>query len=174
MCAKAGARLLSVQTVAGGQRAYRIDCGTHANKVRLLDLLATYDAGDPDVRGLGELCAGAHRGDPWQTMAAAQRLVQSHVTHIDEPVETFTHTMRTLELGRGDCDDSARAVCAILRSVGVPARLRTIGTPPRHVYAEGQTEDGRWHPLEATIDAKPGEPPLAAAERLGITGREDL
>lgn len=174
ICAATGCTVRRVQTVAGGQHAYTIECHTHANKVKLLDALAHYDSRDAEVRGLGEMFSSYHGGDADRTMAELQRWMQRAVTHIQEPTETFTHTMRTIEIGRGDCDDQARAVAAILRSIGIPARLVTLGRPPRHVYAQGQRTDGQWCDLETTVRAYPGESPLAAAKRLGIKGRDDL
>jgi len=173
MCARTGCTLRRAHNVGGGHAAYTIECHTHPNKVALLDELASYDATCPEVRALAERLSQAAGGDAMRTAAGIHRLVQGRVRHIHEAGEVFTHTMRTLEVGRGDCDDTARAIVALLRAIGIPANLRTVGNPPRHVYAEAQI-DGRRCPLEATIAANPGEPPLVAARRLGIRNRDDL
>ena len=172
ICARVGARLVRAHRVDRGHAAFEIDCGSHATKVRLLDELAHYDARSPEVRALAERISEQAGGDPAAIAAAVQRLVQLRVRHIFEAGEVFAHTMRTLEVGRGDCDDTARAIAAILRAIGVPAELVTIDDPPRHVYAAAIL-DGRRVPLEATIDAMPGEDPQAAARRLGLA-RADL
>jgi len=163
----------AMDTPHGPHRAYSIECHSHENKVALLDKLADFDSRSPEVRSLAEQIAQRCGGDTIQTMRGLHHMVKAQVRHIIEPGEIFTHTMRTLEVGRGDCDDTARALVALLRSIGIPARLKTIGWPPRHVYAEGQDDAGAWWPLEATIDAATGEDPLAAAKRLGIL-RDDI
>lgn len=172
MCRRTGCTLKRAHRLDGGHWGFTIECHTHANKVALLDELADYDARCPEVRALAERIAQAAGGDAMRTAAGIHRLVQGRVRHIHEAGEVFTHTMRTLEVGRGDCDDTARAIVAMLRAMGIRAHLTTIGNPPRHVYAEAEIE-GRRFPLEATINARPGEHPIDAAKRLGIM-REDL
>ncbi len=173
ICAATGCELRGVEQVFDGTPAYNIECHTVENKVRLLATLAEYDARTADVRRLAERVAQLTKGEPWPTICALHAAVRDSVRHIGEVRETFSPTMRTLELGIGDCDDSARALMALLRALGFKAGLRTLGTPPKHVACV-VWHDGAWRWLETTIQAYPGEHPIAARDRLKPRGRSDL
>jgi transglutaminase-like putative cysteine protease len=149
--------------------------------VRFLANLAEYDAHTPDVRRAAErVVALAGARSALDQAAALHRYVRDRVTFTFEPRETFSPTMRVLELGLGDCDDSARALLALLRSLGHTAGLQTLPCydgsadyEPTHVACVVRTERG-WQWLEATIAAEPGEHPQLAANRLGVRGRGDI
>jgi len=168
----AGCRVVASHRLHDGTVAHELGCHSHAAKVRFLDLLAEWDSLQPDVRRTAEqICRGSrHQLDQ---IAALHRMVRDGVLHTDEPRETFTAPMYVLRNGVGDCDDTARLLLALLRSLGLSGRLGTLGSPPRHVAAQVQLA-GAWWWLETTIDAEPGEHPLDAAKRLGITTRGDL
>ena len=157
--------------------AHRVACASHAAKVQLLANLAEYDARTPDVRRAAELAATGAK-TPGEQIAALHARVRDGVIFTRENVETFSPTMRTLDLGMGDCDDSARALLALLRSLGFEAGLQTLpamgsGITPRHVAAQVR-HGGSWRWLETTLAARPGEHPLAAARRLGVAARTDI
>ena len=160
-----------------GSWAHRIECRSHRAKVKFLANLAEYDSRTPDVRRAAErIVAGAKNGQ--QQIEALHRHVRDHVTFTRERVETFSPTMYTLDMGIGDCDDTARALMALLRSLGFEAGVQTLpeaqtGRVPLHVAAQVK-HNGRWQWLETTIKAEPGEHPMAAARRLGINTRPDL
>ena len=167
-----GCRVTRTHHLFDGENAYQIECPTHRAKVRLLSALADYDAATPDVRRAAEyIAAGATSA--WGQIAALHAYVRDHVVFTREPVETFSPTMHVLEVGAGDCDDSARALVALLRSLGHHADVATLGDPPQHAAAAVHY-DGEWRWLEATIDARPGEHPIDAAKRLGVKMRPDL
>jgi transglutaminase-like putative cysteine protease len=168
----AGCRVSAVHRLEDGTLAHDLECRTHAAKVALLDALATWDARQPDVRRAAEMAAAGARTSLEQ-IAALHRLVRDGVLYTDEPIETFSPPMRVLRVGIGDCDDQARLLLALLRSLGHSARPATLGSPPTHVGAQVQL-GGVWYWLETTIAAEPGEHPLAAAHRLGIETREDI
>lgn len=146
--------------------------------MRLLANLAEYDSRTPDVRRAAERMVRGARNQ-WQQIEALHRHVRDGVTFTRERVETFSPTMHTLEAGVGDCDDTARALMALLRSLGFEAGVQTLpeietGRVPLHVAARVR-HGGRWHWLETTLKgAQPGEHPLAAARRLGVHTRPDL
>lgn len=156
-----------------GELAYEIRLRSHADKVALLDALASFDARDPRVRRVAEHLTAPARQSPSAAVEALHAAVRDGVAFAPELVETFQHTLRTIETARGDCDDSTRALVALARSIGIPARLATLGTPPTHVYPELHAT-GTWLPAEPSIPAQLGEHPLAAAARLGIQTRPDI
>lgn len=177
----AGCRIVESYQLHDGSWAHDIRCESNASKVKFLAELAEYDAHVPDVRRLAELVvqrAGATT--PIDQAAALHAFVRDGVTFTKEIRETFSPTMRTIELALGDCDDSARALLALLRTLGHRAGLETIppwrdadAYNPVHVAAQLWTPTG-WQWLETTIAAEPGEHPLEAKQRLGVTGREDI
>jgi hypothetical protein len=172
----AGCEIEQSEQLLDGSYAHRIGCRNHAAKVRLLELLAEHDSTLPDVRRLAELVA-AGAADTAEQLQRLQSFVQSRVTFTSERDETFTATMRTLAHGLGDCDDSSRALMALVRSLGIPCRLRTLPDSPDaiplHVAPQAKL-DGRWIWLEPSIAAQLGEHPLAAARRLNIHTRPEL
>jgi hypothetical protein len=91
--------------------------------------------------------------------------------------------VRTLAGGYGDCGNSSRAIIALARLHGYPARLRAFARhwplepgplartyyAPGHVAAQiGDPRTNTWEWAEVTLDAHYGEHPLAAARRLRI------
>jgi hypothetical protein len=161
------------QTLGDGSTAYELKCPNHPAKVRLLAELAEYDSKHPEVIRLAEKLAALGDGDPWTIAQIVHAFVRDGVRHLPEPREKFQPTMRTLALGIGDCDDTSRAVMALLRAAGLRGGLLTLGNPPRHVSAAIQLQ-GNWRWLDASLAARPGEHPITAAKRLGLSVRQDL
>ena len=157
----------------GGDLSYRFECPNHRSKLRVLDELATIDACDPWVASRARAIAADALGDRLQTLLAAHRYVRDGVEFIEEPCETFQAARLTLSSQVGDCDCSALALAALLRSLGYVVRFGTLASPPTHVAVQVLWE-GRWEWLETTMKAEPGEHPLAARERLGADDRPDL
>lgn len=168
-----GGRIVALHQNFLTEPAYEIELPSHAAKVALLDDLASYDAEDPGVRRWAEVLVSDSYGDAHRTAQELHRHVREGVTFAPEKVETFQHTLRTLGTQRGDCDDSVRALAALARSIGVPARLVTMGDPPTHVWAQLGVA-GVWWDAETTLPhAQLGEHPLAAKARSGAA-RQDI
>lgn len=140
----------------------------------LLCRLAEQDAQTPDVAELA-MWARSQCLDEEALARFLHAFVQERVTFAREPGERFAGTAATLAYGVGDCDDSARALYALYRAAGLPARLCFLVQEgqPAHVFCQVQT-GGRWDNAETTLPAEFGEAPLEAAERLGIQVRPDL
>lgn len=165
---------LAVAHRFGGERAYELQLPSHAAKVQLLDRLATYDAKHPTVRRLAEWLTEPAGSDELAVARALHAAVRDGVRFVDEPTETFQHTLRTWQTEQGDCDDSTRALVALARSIGMDARLQTLGNPPRHVWCQLGAEGQWWH-AETSLAAELGEHPLDAGRRLGVLPeRSDL
>jgi hypothetical protein len=94
--------------------------------------------------------------------------VRDTVRYIEDGIEQYQPTMTTLRLG-GDCDDSARALVALAKSVGLQARLVA---PPGLNHALAEIHDGKaWRLAETTLRAaRYGEEPRAALRRLRAEG----
>lgn len=170
---KHGAKVERAYTLPDGEPAWLLALPSHRAKVALLDDLATLDSLSPLVRRYAERVV---HGAPTRVdqILRLHAHVRDTVVHTDEPIETFSPTLWVLESRVGDCDDSTRALCALLRSLGHHARMATLGDPPRHVAAQARLPSGEWIWLETTLRAFPGEHPLDAAHRLGIKTRSDL
>lgn len=167
-----GAELAGAYGLPGGRHAFLLMFRSHAGKVNYLDELAWLDAYNPALRRLAEqIVAGARsrKEQVWRLHA----FVRDNVVHTPEPIETFSPPLWVLATRVGDCDDTARALCALLRALGFEASIDTLGRPPKHVAALVWLEE-RWCWLETTVKAYPGEHPLAAARRLGMRERSDL
>jgi hypothetical protein len=88
-----------------------------------------------------------------------------------EPVETFQSARLTMHLGAGDCDDHARLLVALARSAGVEAELVFFNDGEQPVHGVGLLRDAdSWWWAETTINARFGEPPLEAIDRLKAEG----
>lgn len=172
---RAGCKVLEAVRLFDGGWAYRVGCSSHDAKVAFLAELADYDARSPNVRRLAELVV-AEASDTAEQAARLQAFVQQRVTFTGERDETFSPTMHTLAQGLGDCDDSARALMALARSLAIPTKLATLpegGSVPLHVAPQVRIK-GKWLWVEPSIAAELGEHPLAAARRLGVKTRPEL
>jgi len=150
----------------GGGSAHEVPIEHNSDRLRYLNTLARRDAESPHVRRYAErIQRGA--GSPLKQIAALHGWVRDRILYTGEQRETFTHPVKVLRYGVGDCDDSARLLVAMLRSLGFRARVELV--PPAHVAAQVRYR-GRWRWLETTIQAQPFEHPMAAARRLGMVG----
>jgi hypothetical protein len=96
-------------------------------------------------------------------------LVRDHVEYVDDPQQVFRSSDVTLQIGVGNCVNTARLVCALARVCGLESRAMPIR--PHGVISHTAAvirHGGTWHWAEATIAAEYGEEPIAAARRLGI------
>ena len=128
----------------------------------------------------------------------AKKLTQLHGTAREQAVAVFAHlralpfgaisnstgtsALSVLRAGRGDCHTKSTLMVALLRSLGIPSRLRFVtlrpdflygildtgGQPIEHAYTEVLL-DGQWH----AVDSYVVDPRLAVAAktRLKLEGR---
>ena len=141
---------------------------------RLLQAFADTDAAaDPDAFD-PELLAFLSSLRAQERAAAALQYIQEHVAFREEAGEQFVSPSATLRLGYGDCDDSARALLSLARTLGVRGRLVFFLQDAQPAHVTAQLWDGRaWRWAEATIAARFGEHPFAAYQRIGGS-RPDL
>lgn len=142
------------------------DCEDPWAKVRILDALAHWDARyDPRVR---RIAVGIVRAlpdtSPGRVARALHRAVLARVRYVGEGIETFQPAAETWALGLGDCDDSARLLVALARSLGLPAEIRALANRRGVPVHASSTVGGMW--AECSLPAKFGEHPLAAYRRL--------
>jgi len=147
------------------------DCPDPWAKVRMLDALAWWDARyDARVRRIAlEIIGGMPDTSPALVARALHAAVLRRVRYVGEGIETFQPAADTWAMGLGDCDDSARLLVALARSVGLPARVLALANAegvPVHATAKiGQ----RW--AETSLPARFGEHPFRAFLRLRREGR---
>lgn len=167
-----GAGCSIVSPELGGFR--RVRCPDFSAKVRLLDDVATSDARyDPRVRDLAlRLVEGLGSLEPARVGPVLHAAVRDRVRFVGEGIETFQAPIDTWERRAGDCDDFARLLLALARSLGMRAKLVTWeGDPARGGHATVQIHDGNaWRWAEASIKAAWGEEPRAAYRRLHANG----
>lgn len=162
--------------IKDGKNRLLWECNDPATVVKLLSALADEDAKHPMVRALARRLFEASGRNPKVFARNLHKLILDRVEWRREQPETFRHTLFTLRHGYGDCDDMARAIKAISKAAGVPARMvilnNTDGEPAHAVSQLNPAGDWRW--LETSIDARYGEHPLKAARRLGIYSRLNM
>ena len=164
--------LKKTHQLAGNEKAYLLECESTKDKVELLSKLTRHDAQQPEVRRLAELVA-MQAATPDKGAELLHALVRDGVTFAPEQIETFSPTLWTLRTKRGDCDDSARALAALLLSIGYRVRFVTQGQPATHIVVQVHTEKG-WQFAETTLAARFGETPQAALKRTGQGNRYDI
>jgi transglutaminase-like putative cysteine protease len=97
--------------------------------------------------------------------------VQTNIQYVRDVrgVETLATPTKTLEFGKGDCDDQAVLIASLLESIGHPTRFVAIRLQPFgpfvHVFTE--TKVGRrWYPVETTEKWPAGMGPPKFAGRM--------
>lgn len=149
------------------------NCPTFASRVQLLDDLAWHDARfDGAVRRAAlEIVGPLKTREPEEVAPAIHAFVRDRVPYLGEATETFQASSDTLRYG-GDCDDSARVILALARSIALPARLNARqGTGGNQGHAFAELWDGSsFRAAEASIPARFGEQPIDALQRLRRAG----
>lgn len=118
---------------------------------------------NPEVRvsALNATKYAADRDDLAQATALYDSVKES-IRFRGEYSETVQTPLVTLQVRAGDCDDHATLIAALLRSIGIPARFKTVATDPTdpkkefsHVYALAGIRKGnrivQWLPMDTTV-----------------------
>jgi hypothetical protein len=137
----------------------------------------------PGVRAFAiDATRKAEDRDDWQQAQALFQAVKRKIRFRGEQDETVQTPWLTLQLGAGDCDDHTTLLVALLRSLGIPARIQTIALDQtkqfEHVFTMvGVRDHGRvaaWLPLDTTVPtAVPGWQPPNPTRRK-VWGDESL
>jgi hypothetical protein len=187
--ARTGCRLVRTRTDGRGNLVGEFECpdvdeGKPLATAIMLEGLTDEDS-RVDVFDPAILEAAARAPSP---AAFLHAFVQSAVEFTPEDVETFQTPSVTLATGKGDCDDSARALVALARAIGVKGRLVFFLQEGQPAHVAAQLQDAAapsnmsggmsgaappWRWAETTIAARFGEHPFQALERLG-GARSDL
>jgi hypothetical protein len=147
------------------------DCPDPWQKVRMLDALALRDARyDPRVRKIATAIAAIQPDTRPRTLARAlHKNVARRVRYLGEGIETFQNAAETWRIRLGDCDDMARLLVALARSIGLDAQIVALpgrGGQPVHASC---TVLGQWAD-PSMPGARFGEHPIAAYRRLRAAG----
>lgn len=176
-----GAHLVAARVgcrrLRGAGRSVLWECGDPETAVRLLRELADGDVGDDTLRTLGRQMVAAVGRDAEALAREVHGYVLSRVRWVRERVETFQSSAATLRRGFGDCDDHSRLIYALLRTLGIPARIEILTNPkgePAHAVTRALLPGRGWTWLETSVAAEFGEAPLVAARRLGLHSRLNM
>ena len=126
--------------------------------LRLLTLKILQGAGAPDRDGLAQ----ARAVFAW---------IVKNIRYVRDAigVEVLQQPEITVKVRAGDCDDHTALVAAMLRSIGLPVRIKVIGTTPdtfRHVFPEVFTGE-KWLPMDTTAQRPFGAPlPKLGVEKV--------
>lgn len=169
-------------TMQGPAAVGRVGCRDGWAAARLLLASAIEDSQTAVARDIALGLRRESRTD-LEFAANVHEYVKRTVRFFREPGETFTNTGYTLGMGGGDCDDHARAVYALAAAGGLGVAMAFLHhgdaaaadrRGPTHAVAQ-LCAGGACHWAETTVDARLGEHPFAAADRLGLLGaRGDL
>jgi transglutaminase-like putative cysteine protease len=104
---------------------------------------------------------------------AIHSYVQENIQFVKDVngVETLATPTKTLEYGKGDCDDQAVLLASLLESIGHPTRFVAIRMKPFGPYVHVFTETkigARWIPLETTEPWPAGVGPPRFAARMVV------
>ena len=140
------------------------DAGTAVTAQMMWDKATGSDGGEgaehPQVRDFAlEATANCPDRDDWAQARAIYQAVKERIRFRGERGETVQNPVLTLKWQAGDCDDFTTLICAMLMSIGIPARIQTVSLPGhrdyRHVYAvAGIRRNGQvveWRALDATV-----------------------
>ena len=94
--------------------------------------------------------------------ALLQKFNQTEITYIKDPIgrELLPAPHSLLTLKGGDCDCKSLLLVTQLASIGIPGAFLLISTRPdrlpNHILPCVMLEDGRYIPLECTLNVSPG------------------
>jgi len=113
------------------------------------------ESSDPEIIEKSIAICGAEK-DP---LRAARKLLQWVYSHIEKrPVLSVPSALETLRTGVGDCNEHATLLAALLRAVGIPARLNIGLVYSREkFYYHAWTEAylGDWISMDAALNQMP-------------------
>lgn len=123
-----------------------------------------------------DLLQGVYALTPRDYIRAVSQFVRERVTLINEADEILICPIKMLadiEAGRafGDCDDIVLLAGSLVRTLGLPVRLKAVFPAPeghyQHVFFEYRfPDDPAWRPLDLTINEIPVYPPDFLTEEV--------
>jgi len=133
---------------------------------------------DPAVRRFAE--QGAGRGTRFEQVRNLYAAIKAHVAYLPDPLGvemTKSPSVLLREMDErggttsGDCDDQASFSYTLLKSIGIPAKLRVVwfdrACMPGHIFPMARV-DGDWITFDTTNKAGMGVTPS------GVTKQEDF
>lgn len=140
---------------------------------------------DPQIYTLARRITSARCGDQWcvkekDNLGEAKAIfeyLRKNVRYTSDTlnVDVFQNPILTTRLHAGDCDDYSATTCALLISIGIPARLCVIATKdspgqqPNHIFAQAglpRANPQRWVSMDSSVAVPFGwqVPPSAVAK----------
>ena len=120
-------------------------------RVNQLKKLIYEDMNHPKVRILAQQITKGYNTNLGKARAIYNWIKQNiHYTRDQENLDIYTRPSMLIELGRGDCDDSAMLFSSLAGIVGIPIKLKIITQDKKvwsHVYPLAL--NGKWLPYDA-------------------------
>ena len=121
-------------------------------RVNQLKKLIYADMNHPNVRILAQQITRGYNTNLGKARAIYNWIKQNiHYTRDQENLDIYTRPSMLIELGRGDCDDSAMLYSSLAKLAGIPIKLKVITQDQRvwsHVYPLALT-NGKFLPYDA-------------------------
>lgn len=154
-------------TRAGVRRSRRAggDYGVVQTLRKMGEHIRAASVAPPIVELARQIIMPAGRRQVTEKIGLIRAWVDGHTRWVPDPLEAeylvppleLLGRMRTAGVAVGDCDDIAMLAAALLRAVGIRARLRAVAFVPftqfRHVYAEGW-DGSSWRELDTSRPAR--------------------
>lgn len=126
-------------------------------RVKLLRKLIYEDINHPKVRILAQQITKGLNTNLGKSRAIYKWIKQNiHYVHDPDGLDVYTRPSRTIELGRGDCDDASSLFATLSGIVGIPVKLKVITQDKKvwsHIYPLAL--NGKWLPYDAAAPVLP-------------------
>lgn len=120
-------------------------------RVNQLKKLIYADMNHPKVRILAQQITRGYNTNQGKARAIYNWIKQNiHYTRDADGLDIYTRPSMLIELGRGDCDDSAALFSSLAGIVGVPTKLKVITQDQKvwsHIYP--LSLNGKWLAYDA-------------------------
>ncbi len=130
-----------IGVIAGPGRFGKIEFHSQAEQIAFLRQMVNRYAGNPLIHDKAiDIVFNIAKCPPKAKLCQAVaigRWVQTHITYVNEGVETFQTPVRTLTYRFGDCDDFATLTASLCQALGMQTELCGLewGGMYRHIFA---------------------------------------
>lgn len=116
-------------------------------KINQIKKMIREDINHPKIRILAQQITKGYATDLGKARSIYNWIKQNiYYAREEEGLDLYQRPITTVELGRGDCDDSAALFSSLAGVMGIPVRLKVIAQDPNlwsHIYPLALT-NGHW------------------------------